>query len=195
MRIRALAVVGAAAVLALPASAGAASTRSPAGSVPGWAKSSAKTGHGSGYVGFGMCLGWRDASGFDEGKLVASVATTFGASMPGRFDLAATRLDQETAGFIVGKDAYRDEDLRESNPNPEAFRNAQAVRITGLLQPQTALPGRLELRPYLRTSRMESLQHFLLGEPLERNGQESAGVMTTLDSMLDTLINRTGAGL
>ena len=53
------------------------------------------------------------------------------------------------------------------------------MRLTGWLQPQTALPGQLELRPYLRTSRMEFLQHFLLGQPLERNGQESAGVMSS----------------
>ena len=124
--------------------------------------------------------GWRDASGFDEGKLNATLVTGPESPLPGRFDLAATKLEQETAGFILGKDAYRDEDLRETNENPEAFRNAHAVRLTGLLQPQARLPGRLELRPYLRTSRMEFLQHFLLGQPLERNGQESAGLMTTV---------------
>ena len=99
--------------------------------------------------------------------------------MPLRFDLAATWLEQETAGFIIGQNAYRDDDVRDTNPNPEAFRNASAVRLTGALQPQTSLPGQLDLRPYLRTSRMEFLQHFLLGQPLERNGQESAGVMSS----------------
>jgi iron complex outermembrane receptor protein len=123
--------------------------------------------------------GWRDESGFDEGKLNATLTTGAGGRMPSRFDLAATRLDQETAGFITGKNAYRDPDLSKANPNPEAFRDAHAVRLTGLLQPQTSLPGTLELRPYLRTSRMEFLQHFLLGQPLERNGQESAGLMTS----------------
>ena len=54
------------------------------------------------------------------------------------------------------------------------------MRLTGLLQPPATGAARLELRPYLRTSRMEFLQHFLLGKPLERNGQESAGLMTTL---------------
>jgi outer membrane receptor protein involved in Fe transport len=46
---------------------------------------------------------------------------------------------------------------------------------------QPAWPGtaELELRPYLRSSRMEFLQHFLLGKPLECNGQESAGLMTS----------------
>ena len=122
--------------------------------------------------------GWRDASGFEEAKLNATL-TKGAAAQPLRFDLAATWLEQETAGFIIGQGAYRDEDVRESNPNPEAFRNASAVRLTGVVQPVTSLPGQLDLRPYLRTSRMEFLQHFLLGQPLERNGQESAGVMSS----------------
>jgi iron complex outermembrane recepter protein len=125
--------------------------------------------------------GWRDESGFDEGKLNATLTTGADGRMPSRFDLAATTLDQETAGFITGRNAYRDPALSESNPNPEAFRDAHALRLTALLQPQTALPGALDLRPYLRTSRMEFLQHFLLGQPLERNGQESAGLMTSVD--------------
>jgi outer membrane receptor protein involved in Fe transport len=125
--------------------------------------------------------GWRDESGFDEGKLNATLTTGAGGSIPSRFDLAATKLEQETAGFILGKNAYRDPDLSQQNLNPEAYRNANAVRLTGLVQPQTSLPGQLELRPYLRTSRMDFLQHFLLGQPVERNGQESAGVMTSFD--------------
>ncbi len=85
--------------------------------------------------------GWRDESGFDEGKLNATLTTGAGGRIPSRFDLAATKLEQETAGFILGKNAYRDPDLSEQNLNPEAYRNAQAVRVTGLVQPQTSLPG------------------------------------------------------
>ena len=125
--------------------------------------------------------GWRDQSGFDEGKLNATLTTGAGGSIPSRFDLAATKLEQQTAGFILGENAYRDPDLRQQNLNPEAYRDAHAVRLTGLVQPQASLPGRLELRPYFRTSRMDFLQHFLLGQPVERNGQESAGVMTSFD--------------
>ncbi|MDH5227740.1 MAG: TonB-dependent receptor plug domain-containing protein, partial [Gammaproteobacteria bacterium] len=42
--------------------------------------------------------GWRDASGFDEGKLNLTLTTGAGGGMPSRFDLAASKLDQETAG-------------------------------------------------------------------------------------------------
>jgi outer membrane receptor protein involved in Fe transport len=123
--------------------------------------------------------GWRDDSGYDEGKLNLT-AMGREEQAPWRVDLAATVLNQETAGFIEGKDAYKDDALRTSNPNPEAFRDASAVRLTGYLAPAVDWPARLELRPYLRASRMEFLQHFLIGKPLERNGQQSAGLMSAL---------------
>lgn len=123
--------------------------------------------------------GWRADSGFEEGKFNATVNSK-GTATPFRVDLAVTNLDQETAGFIIGKNAYRDEAIARSNPNPEAYRDAQAARLTGLITPQLADGVRLELRPYLRWSRMEFLQHFLLGQPLERNGQDSLGLMSTL---------------
>jgi outer membrane receptor protein involved in Fe transport len=123
--------------------------------------------------------GWRIDSGYDEAKLNATAAGRW-RDVPTSIMLAATSLDQQTAGFITGQDAYRSDAASRQNPNPEAYREATAVRLTGLLQPDTAGAARLELRPYLRTSRMEFLQHFLLGQPLERNGQESAGLMTSL---------------
>ena len=123
--------------------------------------------------------GWRDASGFDEVKLNATLMVGDDPDTAGRVDLAATNLNQETAGFVLGKNAYRDQALSSTNPNPEAYRDAHAVRLTGLLRPALDWPGRLELRPYARTSRMDFLQHFLLGQPVEKNGQESAGLMST----------------
>ncbi|MGI9245246.1 MAG: TonB-dependent receptor [Steroidobacteraceae bacterium] len=124
--------------------------------------------------------GWRDASGFDEAKLNATVTFGDDPASISRFDLAATNLNQETAGFILGKDAYRDEALSKTNPNPEAYRNAHSLRVTGLLRPATGLPGQLELRPYARSSRMDFLQHFLLGQPVEENGQDSFGLMSSM---------------
>jgi outer membrane receptor protein involved in Fe transport len=122
--------------------------------------------------------GWRASSGFDEGKLNATIATGV-RDMPLRVDLAGTILDQQTAGFITGEGAYRDEALSRSNSNPEAYRKAHALRLTGLLTPASESAMRLEFRPYLRSSRMEFLQHFLLGKPVEENGQESLGLMTS----------------
>jgi len=133
--------------------------------------------------------GWRDDAGFDEVKFNATAAGRW-RDEPARIDFAATALDQDTAGFITGKDAYRDEQASRANANPEAYREAHALRLTGLFERPGAAGARLELRPYLRSSRMEFLQHFLLGKPLERNGQESLGLMSTLvwDERKDRLL-------
>jgi len=123
--------------------------------------------------------GWRDHSGYDEAKLNAAAMGRWGGTTT-RIDLAATTLDQQTAGFIVGKDAYQSDELSRQNLNPEAYRKARSVRATALLERQGPAGARLELRPFLRSSRMEFLQHFLLGKPLERNGQESLGMLSSL---------------
>jgi len=121
--------------------------------------------------------GWRDDSGFDEQKLAASaVGNALGGILTLR--LNATNLDQQTAGFIVGEDAYEDEDLARSNPNPEAYRQAHSLRTTAHLARPLA-DGGLDLRAALRSSRMEFLQHFLLGQPLERNGQDSITLLVS----------------
>ena len=96
---------------------------------------------------------------------------------------AATNLAQETAGFIQGFDAYRDEDIAKSNANPEAYRDAYAMRLTG----EYARPlgnAQLSIRPFVRHSRMDFLQHFLIGKPLEENGQDSLGVITALQTVV-----------
>jgi hypothetical protein len=43
---------------------------------------------------------------------------------------------------------------------------------------QTNSGGDLEFIPYARSSRMDFLQHFLPGTPLEQNGQDSAGLLS-----------------
>lgn len=127
--------------------------------------------------------GWRDHSGLNEQKVHLSYARELAG---GSLDvmLAATRLDQETAGFIQGKDAYKDEDIARSNDNPEAYRDAHAARLTALYSRPIGANWELQLRPYARTSRMDFLQHFLIGKPLEKNGQDSFGLLTSF-----TLVN------
>jgi outer membrane receptor protein involved in Fe transport len=93
--------------------------------------------------------------------------------------VSATDLDQETAGFILGEDAYKDPDVNRSNPNPEAYRKASAQRLYGIWNTSTER-FEIDVRPFLRHSDMEFLQHFLPGQPLEENGHVSAGALATL---------------
>ncbi len=130
--------------------------------------------------------GWRDASGFEEGKLAAAWAfdTTGGSWL---LRLNATRLDQETAGFIQGQDSYRDPAIARSNANPEAYRQASSLRATATHQRELQDGDQLDLRLALRSSHMDFLQHFLLGKPLEENGQDSLAVFASRSRDLDTL--------
>ncbi len=126
--------------------------------------------------------GWRDNSGLDEQKLNLSLSRRQGDATLG-VQFAATNLAQETAGFIQGFNSYRDESIAKSNANPEAYRDAYAMRLTG----EYARPlgnAQLSIRPFVRHSRMDFLQHFLIGKPLEENGQDSLGVLTALQTVV-----------
>jgi outer membrane receptor protein involved in Fe transport len=88
--------------------------------------------------------------------------------------LAGTVLNQETAGFVRGLDAYRDPRIARSNPNPEAFRDAWSTRASASWSAEAGCERCTnDLRVILRRSEMQFLQHFLPGKPLERNGQQS----------------------
>jgi outer membrane receptor protein involved in Fe transport len=118
--------------------------------------------------------GWRDASGFEEQKLNAVWARPLGDGAL-TMRLSGSNLEQETAGFIVGQDAYKDPELAQSNPDPEAYRDATSLRFAAQYRGEQGN----ELRVFLRSSRMDFLQHFLLGQPTEKNGQDSGGFMWT----------------
>ncbi|MCC5887148.1 MAG: TonB-dependent receptor [Gammaproteobacteria bacterium] len=120
--------------------------------------------------------GWRDDTGHDQQKLNLAWDTTFGDWQASTL-VSATRLDQDTGGFVLGEDAYKDPVLRKTNPNPEAYRKAWALRASSELLRPLNDGAALVLTPYVRASEMEFLQHFLPGQPLEENGQWSAGVI------------------
>lgn len=89
---------------------------------------------------------------------------------------SVSRLDQETAGFVRGFAAYRDSNLRRSNANPEAFRQADSARLSARWLRESCPGCATEAGVILRHSSMSFLQHFLLGKPLEDNSQRSLAV-------------------
>ncbi len=122
--------------------------------------------------------GFRDDSGYRQGKLRLRGDWDMGdAGFTAVF--SATDLDQETAGFIFGENAYDDPSLNRANLNPEAFRDASSQRLYGIWK-KPAERFDIDVRPYLRHSDMRFLQHFLPGQPLEDNGHVSAGVLSAL---------------
>lgn len=119
---------------------------------------------------------FRDDERFQHGLFNLQAAHSIGRST-GRTSFAYASLDQDTAGFILGKNSYKNDDLRTKNLNPDAFRDAWATRLSSRWGWQTNSGSDLEFIPYARSSRMDFLQHFLPGTPLEKNGQDSAGLL------------------
>ena len=118
--------------------------------------------------------GYRDESGFDQQKV--SVRHRYkSADLQIDSGLTVTNLNQETAGFIEGLDAYKDESLVKQNLNPEAYRDVRSARVWSRIS-KSEQNYQLIVTPYIRYSQMDFLQHFLPGDPLEENGQKSLGV-------------------
>jgi iron complex outermembrane receptor protein len=126
--------------------------------------------------------GFRDDSGYQQGKVQLGADWDLpGAEFTTVF--SATDLDQQTAGFIFGENAYEDPTLNRGNVNPEAFRDASSQRLYGIWKTSVAIFDTdvdIDIRPYLRHSDMRFLQHFLPGQPLEENGHVSTGAITAL---------------
>ncbi|NHN39774.1 TonB-dependent receptor [Pseudomaricurvus alcaniphilus] len=121
--------------------------------------------------------GYRDASGVDQQKL--SLRHRYEAEQWNlESGLTATNLEQETAGYISGLDAYKDSALARSNPNPEAYRDSQSLRLWSRLTYQLDEHRSLVVTPYARHTDMDFLMHFLPGSPLEENSQQSVGVQS-----------------
>ena len=115
--------------------------------------------------------GYQDATGYDQQKFSLVHAANLGAWQM-RNTLNATNLNQKTGGYLLGFEAYEDRDLRRSNSNPGAYRDAWSLRTASHWQHKQT-----RISAYLRRSHMEFLQHFLPGQPTETNEQTSGGVL------------------
>lgn len=118
--------------------------------------------------------GGRDSSGYKQNKLTLQQSGTV-ASWQVDSGLALSQLNQETASYIEGYQSYADKTLRRENLDPEAYRNAEAVRLWSRWQ-RDGERGELTIKPYLRSAEMDFLMHFLPGTPVEQNSQQSAGL-------------------
>jgi len=119
--------------------------------------------------------GFRDFSGFDQQKLAFKSKNNI-KNWQATTLLNLTNLNQETAGYIS---SYKS-NLRLTNVNPEAYRDAKSLRLNTLLT-QIKENFEFQLRPYLRYSKMDFIQHYLPGKPLEKNSQTSSGLNCLID--------------
>ncbi|MEG9861208.1 MAG: TonB-dependent receptor [Parvularculales bacterium] len=122
--------------------------------------------------------GWREHTGYELQKTRLRHDYEYGNTTI-RATLTGFNLRQETAGYILGRDNYKTP-ARRTNPNPEAYRNAWAMRAGVRFENTLSDTFSLVVTPYGRVNRMEFLMHFLPGMPLEENGHWSLGVQNTL---------------
>ncbi len=119
--------------------------------------------------------GWRDDSGFGKQHL------TFNHHWQGELwqadsGVSAMHLEQETAGYIYGSDAYKSDDTAKTNPNPEAYRDADSVRIYSRWTTERQ-HSKLSVTPYARYNDMAFLMHFVPWQPTEFNRHTSVGTL------------------
>lgn len=123
--------------------------------------------------------GYRASSGYDQQKALLRYDGAAGDWEIGG-KLAYQNLNQDTAGFILGEDAYKDPARAKANNDPDAYRDASSLRAQGRFRRQLAGGAELQLTPYARHTDMEFLMHFQPGQAVEQNGHDSLGLLSTV---------------
>ena len=123
--------------------------------------------------------GFRADSGYDQQKLTLRFDATGDAASRETL-LAATNLDQDTAGYIYGQNAYQDDTLRDSNPTPGAFRDTQSWLLAQKWRLSLADDRELDVDPYLRRNTMRFTEHYIPAEPIQSDAQNSLGALLKL---------------
>ena len=91
--------------------------------------------------------GYISDAGLDQQKAVLRVETPAGAGQI-RATLSGSNLNQETAGFVRGGDAYKDRSLSRTNPNPEAYRDAKSIRLAVAYERPVRKDSTLTITPF-----------------------------------------------
>lgn len=140
------------------------------------AQASGSTRMGDGFFGLSVRSedGWRDDAGLLRAGLQTRLDWGQGATQMS-LRVSLIHLEQETATFVNGFEAYSDEALSRRNANPEAFRDASALRVA--LHGDHRLSSNWSLRGavYARSNDMRFRLHFLPSRALEETGHDSIG--------------------
>jgi outer membrane receptor protein involved in Fe transport len=92
-------------------------------------------------------------------------------------NFTATNLNQETAGYENGDDAYKNTSESKTNEYPDAYRDAKSARLSVRWDHDLSESSSFSLTPYVRHTEMNFLMHFLPGTPVEDNEHDSVGIL------------------
>lgn len=118
--------------------------------------------------------GMQVSSGFKQQKLSLRHLWTGPGWLSVESGLSVMNLEQETAGYIEGEDAYKNTAQRQQNSFPDAYRDADAVRLYSRWRLRQ-LDREWVFTPYYRRNKMAFLMHFVPWMPTEENNHESLG--------------------
>jgi outer membrane receptor protein involved in Fe transport len=151
--------------------------------------SAGKTGQQHAFMVYGNLShdgGYKDDSGFEQQKL--NVIHQFqDAQFNIKSVFSVTNLNQETAGFINGENAYQNKSIKRNNPNPEAFRDNKSVKAYSEISYNIDDTSNVSITPYLRYTDMAFLQHFLPWKSLEENSQKGLGIKSQYEKEYQSL--------
>jgi iron complex outermembrane receptor protein len=154
-----------------------------------YTRAEVSSGHWNGTDGFRVSAnaahdgGFRADSGYDQQKITARLDHDSGVFNHETL-FEATNLDQITAGYIYGLDAYENPALRYSNPTPGAFRKSQNLRLLQKWQVHLNAEQELDITPYARHNWTSFTEHYLPGEPIETAAANSGGLQLQLRDTL-----------
>lgn len=130
--------------------------------------------------------GYQDASGYEQQKATLRIDHEW-QEWRLKGSLEGSHLDQETAGYIRGFEAYKDDDAREENGNPEAYRNAWSGRGYLGFSRDWGAHAEIAIRPYWRSNSMTFLQHYLPWQATESNRHQSLGLQAIANGLTGKL--------
>jgi iron complex outermembrane receptor protein len=122
--------------------------------------------------------GYKKDAGYDQQKL-SILRTRDAETVKHTSLLSVTNLNQETAGYIQGDDAYKDSSVKRDNPNPEAFRDAYAINAFHRIDSASDIAHPWTVTIFARHNDMRFLQHYLPWQAIEETGHTSIGLQSS----------------
>lgn len=126
------------------------------------------------YGSFTDTASFRDEAAYKQQKIGLKAYSGSGG-WSSESSVKLTHLEQETAGYIIGLDSYHNDEAREDNIFPEAYRDLSSIRADSKWIKQDS-DSITVVQPYLRLHEMEFLMHFVPWQPVEQNEHHSLGL-------------------
>ena len=121
--------------------------------------------------------GYKDNSAYTQAKVRLKQRSQLNEKWHATQSFNAMNLDQNTAGYAVGDDAYKDESRKKESLSP-GFRKADAYRYSASFEFSPRENALLLLTPYVRSNDMEFSMHWIDPAITEKNGHNSIGLQS-----------------